>query len=457
MPLVADGLGLVRRLAEATPAERLAYLATLTDMEKAEALYAWELWARQDQLPPGDDWGTWVLLSGRGAGKTRAGAEWVRAHVEDGTYGRLALVAPTAADARDVMVEGDSGVLAISRDWWRPHYEPSKRRLTWPNGAMATLYSADEPERLRGPQHDAAWCDELGSWRYPDAWDMLQFGLRLGPAPRAVVTTTPRPTRLMRRVLEHPRTVQTHATTLDNRAYLAPSFFDAILHTYGGTRLGRQEIMGELLDDVQGALWSLAMLDASHLPADALQPRNGDGPLVQLVRIVVAVDPAVTSGEDADETGIIVAGLGPPPGEPAGPPEHGYVLEDATCRLPPGEWAQRVVGLYHKWEADRVVAEVNNGGDLVEHLLRTVDRSVSYRKVTASRGKRVRAEPVAALYEQGRVHHVGDLSALEDQQRNFVPDVTSEQSPDHVDALVWAMTDLIVARRYRPAAVHRQG
>jgi predicted phage terminase large subunit-like protein len=375
-------------------------------------------------LPPGGDWRVWLLLAGRGFGKTRTLTEWVRDEAESGRRGRLALVAPTVADVRDVLVEGESGILAVSAPGFRPTYEPSKRRLTWPNGALATTYSADEPDRLRGPQHDGAACDEIAAWRYPETWDMLQFGLRLGADPRAVVATTPRPVRLVRELLAAPTTVVTRGTTHENAQNLAPAFLEQIVARYGGTRLGRQEIDAELLDDTPGALWTRKAIDDLRVAAHP-----------DLARVVVAVDPAVTSGEDADQTGIVVAGLGVD--------GHGYVLGDLTCRLSPDGWARRAVNAYHAHRADRLVAEVNNGGELVEATVRTVDRNVSYKAVHASRGKRTRAEPVAALYEQGKVHHVGALPDLEDQMCGYVPDAY-DGSPDRVDALVWALTELVL-------------
>jgi len=388
------------------------------------ARYDWPAVARPNQIAPDGDWRTWLLLAGRGFGKTRTGAEHVRAEVEAGRARRVALVAPTAADARDVMVEGESGILAISPPWCEPRYEPSKRRLTWPNGAIATLYSADEPRRLRGPQHDLAWADELAAWQRPEAWDQLMFGLRLGADPHVVVTTTPRPTRVIRDLISDATTHVTRGSTYDNAANLAEAFLEQIVRKYEGTRLGRQELYAEVLDDVPGALWTRAMLeDAQHT-----------GPVPDLVRVVVAIDPAVTSGEDSDETGIIVAGL-----DTDG---HAYVLADRTCRMSPDGWARRAVTAFDEFEADRIVAEVNNGGDLVEATIRTVRRDVPYLKVHASRGKRIRAEPIAALYEQGRVRHAPGLTALEDQMLTFLPE-GNEGSPDRVDALVWALTELI--------------
>lgn len=440
------GLSAIERLATLPEAEFEAALAGLSCEEMATALYDWSLWARpgeadSGQMEPPGDWTVWLLRSGRGAGKTRVGAEWVRSKAEAGNYGRFALVAPTAADARDTMVEGDSGMLACSPPWFMPRYEPSKRRLTWPNGAVATLYSADEPNRLRGPQHEAAWCDELATWKGEDAWDQLMFGLRLGSHPRVIITSTPRPTKLIKKIAARPDCEQTQASTYSNRAMLAPSFFTSIPERYKGTRLARQEVLGEILEDVPGALWTLEAIDRYAL-RDGLPEVNGR--TLQLGRIVVAVDPAVTSGEDSDETGIVVAAAGPAP-DGGREPAHCYVLEDLTCREAPIGWARRVVAAYHLWKADRVVAEVNNGGDLVGTVLRQVNSSVAYHKVHASRGKRVRAEPVSALYEQGRVHHVGVFADLEEQMRTFVPDYTGG-SPDRVDALVWAVTELLVKR-----------
>jgi phage terminase large subunit-like protein len=391
----------------------------------------WVSIARPNQLPPSGDWRVWLLLAGRGFGKTRTGAEWVIERAGSGQAKRLALVAPTAADARDVMVEGESGILAISPPWFMPLYEPSRRRLTWPNGAIATTYSADEPDRLRGPQHDAAWCDEVGAWRFPEAWDMLMFGLRLGTDPRVVVTTTPRPTKLIRELLGRAGkdVVVTRGSTYENRANLAAAFFDQIVRKYEGTRLGRQELDADVLDDVPGALWSREGIEAvRHQRA------------LDLERIVVAIDPAATSGEDADETGIIVAGK-----DAQG---HGYVLADASGRYAPADWAKTAIALYRAHSADRIVAEVNSGGEMVEATLRMVDPNVPFTSVRASRGKVVRAEPVAALYEQGRVHHVGTFAKLEDQMCSFTTDFDRSRagySPDRVDALVWALTDLLVA------------
>jgi len=390
----------------------------------------WRAIARPNQLPPAGEWRIWMLLAGRGFGKTRTGAEWVCEQAESGRVSRIALVAPTASDAREVMVEGESGVLAVSPSWSRPVYEPSRRRLTWPNGAIGTTYSADEPERFRGPQHDAAWADELGAWRYPESWDLLMFGLRLGKNPRAVVTTTPKPVRLIRELLarEGKDVVVTRGRTEDNRANLAAGFLEQIVGRYAGTRLGRQELDGEMLDDAPGALWNRDAIENTRLKAAP-----------ELRRIVVAIDPAVTSGDEADETGIIVAGV-----DGLG---HGYILEDLSGRFAPIEWARAAIAAYRRHHADRIVGEVNNGGEMIESTLRMVDPNVSFKAVHASRGKVTRAEPVSALYEQNRIHHVGTFPALEDQQCAFTADFDRAKagfSPDRLDALVWALTELVV-------------
>jgi phage terminase large subunit-like protein len=402
-------------------------------VQLADALEtSWPAVARANQLPPsGDWWQVWLLLAGRGFGKTRTLSEWVCEQVASGQASRIALVAATAADARDVLVEGQSGILAVAPPSFRPIYEPSKRRVTWPNGAIATTFSAEEPDRLRGPQHDAAVCDELASWSHPETWDMLQFGLRLGRHPRCLVATTPRPTKLIRELLARERqdVVVTRGSTYENRANLAPGFFDQVIRKYEGTRLGRQELNAELLDDTPGALWSHSIIDAAR---QAAAPPN-------LARIVIAVDPAVTSGEDADETGIVVVGK-----DDRG---HGYVLADASGKYQPIEWAKIAIAAYRAHHADRIVAERNNGGDMVEATIRMVDPNVPVTTVWASRGKVTRAEPVSALYEQGRMHHVGTFPQLEDQMTNFTSDFDRQAagySPDRLDALVWAATELLV-------------
>ena len=416
----------ISSLRELPQRERAALIAQLTDAEAYELLYDWSFWARPSQCEPEGNWFAWLLLAGRGFGKTRVGAEMVRARVESGKARRIAIVARTAADVRDVVVDGQSGIVNCCPPHFRPAWEPSKRRLTWPNGAVATTYSAEEPDSLRGPQHDFAWTDESASWKYPETWDMLMMGLRIGANPQVVVTTTPRPVSIIRDLIRNPDCVVTRGSTYDNRDNLAPKFFRQIIDKYEGTRLGRQELNAELLDDYPGALWQRSNIDATRVSAAP-----------EMRRIVVAIDPATTSAEDSDETGIVVAGLGID--------GHGYILADRSCRMSPDGWARRAVAAYREFKADRIIGEVNNGGDMIETVLRMVERGIPYRAVHASRGKITRAEPVAALYEQSRVHHIGTLDRLEDQMCAMLPDgYAAEGSPDRADAAVWALTELMV-------------
>ncbi|MFN3936638.1 MAG: DNA-packaging protein [Gemmobacter sp.] len=416
------------------------FLAGLSDHALCALPWLFEFWALPHQLPPEGAWKTWVIMGGRGAGKTRAGAEWVRAEVEGsrpedpGRSRRVALVGETIDQVREIMVFGDSGILACSPPDRRPVWEAGRRRLVWPNGAVAQVFSAHEPEALRGPQFDAAWVDELAKWkRAEEAWDMLQFALRLGSHPRQVVTTTPRNVGVLKAILRNPSTVITHAPTAANRAYLAASFLQEVEERYGGSRLGRQELEGVLLEDVAGALWTTAMIEAARAEAPG-----------RLDRVVVAVDPPATGHGRSDECGIVVAGV-----EMRGPPGEwrGYVLEDASVAgASPDGWARAVVAAADRHGADRVVAEVNQGGDMVASVLRQVDAALPLKLVRASRGKAVRAEPVAALYEQGRVRHLRGLGALEDQMcRMAVQGYQGPGSPDRLDALVWALTDLMIA------------
>jgi phage terminase large subunit-like protein len=376
------------------------------------------------------------------------GAEWIRENVcgtsplapPPSGWKRIALVAETAADARDVMVLGDSGILASHPKDFRPEWSPTNRRLRWPNGVEATVFNATEPDQLRGPQHHAAWVDELAKFRYmQETWDQLQFGLRLGEHPQALVTTTPRPLPLIKRLINDPDTVVTRGATLDNQANLATNTVKQLYERYGGTRLGRQELEGEILTDIPGALWNRDIIDAARLRE---VPEN-------LERVYVAVDPAVTNTENSDEHGIVVVGLA----RDAEGYARGYVLEDGSMRGQPEEWARKAVSLYRSWQADKIIAEKNQGGLMVESTLKAVDRSVPVELVTATRGKVVRAEPISALYEQGRVHHCGRFDVLEDQMCLFSVDYVrneSNGSPDRVDALVWGLTkifDKITGRR----------
>lgn len=412
---------------------------------KAELKYHWPFWARPDQLtPPGDKWTTWLILAGRGWGKTRTGAETIRdwacgpTPLARGKCSIIALVAETSADARDVMVEGPAGILACHPKDFRPVYSPANRRLVWPNGARAYLYNAVEPDQLRGPQHDAAWGDEMAKWRYMQAtWDQLQFGLRLGLHPRQIITTTPRPLPLIRRMMNDETVVVTSGATLDNKANLAESTVRYLYERYSGTRLGRQELEGELLEDIPGALWQRSTIDENRRP---------EAP-VEMSRIVVAVDPAVSSEEGSDETGIVCVGVA----KDVDGYNRGYILADKSLRGAPDEWARKAVALYREFNADRIVAEKNQGGEMVEAVIRAVDRNVPVTLVHATRGKLVRAEPVSALYEQGRVHHVGRFDELEDQMCVFAADYDrANGSPDRMDALVWGLSFLfqrMTARR----------
>ena len=391
----------------------------------------WRNQRRPKQVPPDGDWITWLILSGRGWGKTRVGAEWVLENSE--IYGRFVLVGRTAGDMRDIMIEGESGILNVADDAHRPLYEPSKRRLTFPSGAVANLRSADEPETFRGIQAEAIWADELAAWQYPEAWDQMQLGFRLGTQPRQLVTTTPRPTAIIKDLLEDPGTVVTVGSTFENRANLTEAFLHRIVRKYQGTRLERQELHGQILDDLPGALWNYSMFQPGKPP----RRYQGTELVDDYTRVVVAVDPAVTYGPESDETGIIVAGkLG----------DTGYVIEDLSGRFSPGEWAKRVVGAYHQHAADAIVAESNNGGEMVRLTIQREDPSVNVRLVTATKGKRVRAEPISFLYEQGKIFHYKPLPELEEQMCTFLPE--SPTSPDRMDAAVWALTDLMIGPVY---------
>jgi phage terminase large subunit-like protein len=402
-------------------------------LQKARELAAravgadWRSVARPDQLPPDGEWRIWLILAGRGFGKTRAINEWALEQARTYPKSRGALVAATAADARDVLIEGESGILKIAPPDFLPIYSPTRRRLVFPNGSSATHFSADEPNRLRGPQFHWAICDELAAWRFEAAFDNLLLGTRLGIDPRIAIATTPRPVPLIRRLLNDPTCVITRGTTYDNAANLAPAFLDAILSRYAGTRLGQQEIEGTVIESVEGALWQHDWIEAARVMSAP-----------DLLRVVIAVDPAVTSGKASDETGIVAAGAALVDGR-----LHGYILGDHSLKAPPDVWARAVIAAYHAHKADRIIAEVNNGGELVEHTIRTIDANAPITQVRASRGKAARAEPVAALYQQGRVHHVGVFAALEDQMCRWTAE--SGGSPDRVDALVWALHELLIA------------
>lgn len=417
-----------------TKADLATLLADLDDDTAEALLYDWALWARQEQLPPAGAWFCWLILAGRGWGKTRTAAEFIRGEVEAGRAGRVALVAETAADARDVMVEGESGLLAVCPRWNRPKYEPSKRRLTWPNGAIATTYSGEDPEQLRGPQHHLAWADELAKWRYATmAWSNLELGLRLGDNPRVVVATTPRPIPLIRELMADPQTVRptSNLSTSVNRANVSQRFVERVVNRYAGTRLGRQELDAEVLDDTPGALWTLSQIDKGRVRQ-----------VPDLTRIVVGVDPPASAG---GECGIVTGGADAQP--------HGYVLADDSTSGSPAEWAEAVIRAFIANRADLIVAEKNNGGDMVEHTIRSTTVEIDgttvrganlpVKLVWASRGKYTRAEPISVLYgneqQPVRCHHVGAFALLESEMTTFVP---GEDSPNRMDALVWSLTEL---------------
>ena len=420
-------------LRELPDAEVAAALKQLGPEKTEELQHSWEFWARPEQLEPKGNWNVWVALAGRGWGKTRAGAEWVRHRIKKGDK-IVHCVAPTKGDVRRVMVEGDSGLINVC---WKgdksyrgsplglPIWSPTNNTLTWENGAKAVFFSAEDPERLRGPQAYSAWTEELCAWRNAqETWDMLQFGLRLGRRPQVFVTTTPKTTKLIRNILDDDKTTVSTGSTYDNAANLADTFLDAVRKTYEGTRLGRQELYAEILDEASGALWNRTLLASCEVDKDDVPTLN---------RIVVSIDPAVTANAESDMTGIVVAGV-----DVNG---RAYVLEDHTGRYTPQQWASKAVELYREHMADRIVAERNQGGDMVRHTLHTEDETVPVKLVHASRGKMARAEPVSALYEQDKVRHVRGLNDLEDQMVQWEP-LGSTGSPDRLDALVWAITDL---------------
>ncbi|SFK78991.1 Large terminase phage packaging protein [Methylorubrum salsuginis] len=421
--------------------ETTAFLANLPPKYLQALDTDWLHGARCDQLPPPGDWTTWAVIGGRGSGKTRTGAEWVRglAHGDpvftDAAVGRIALIGETFADVRDVMIEGPSGLLGLpSLGHVPPAWQPSRRRLVFDNGAVALAFSAEEPDSLRGPQFGAAWSDEIAKWREAEAaYDMIQFGLRLGKRPRGLVTTTPRPVPLIRRLLSDPRTVVTRSRTADNAENLAPVFLQEVVGRYAGTRLGRQELDGELIEDRPDALWTREGIERA---------RVGAAPVLQ--RIAVAVDPPASSRAGADACGIVAAGLAAD--------GTAYVLADATLeRASPAAWARAALALYHRLEADALVAEVNQGGEMVTAVLAEADANVPVLPVRATRGKMIRAEPVSLLYAQGRVRHVGPLPALEDEMCDFGPGgLSGGGSPDRLDALVWAITHLMLAPSFEP-------
>jgi phage terminase large subunit-like protein len=421
MSLVEPDLSVWDALIQSGEADK--WLDSLSEAQLNTLPYDWDFWARPKQLPPPGAWFVWLVLAGRGFGKTRAGAEWIRLLVESGQVERIALVGATAADVRDVMVEGHSGLLSVFPPDKRPKYEPSKRRVTFHNGAVATTFSADKPDRLRGPNHEAAWADELAAWRYPESWDMLQLGVRLGATPQIMVTTTPKPTAVIKGLVADPDTVTTTGSTYENRINLSAKFLERITARYAGTRMGRQELWAEILDEVEGALWTYHLIDATRVARYPLDEAGKQGDILeQLQRIVVGVDPSASA---------MMTGQA-----------EGYVVDYYSMRCSPAEWARAAVQAYHDHDANLVVAEGNQGGEMVRHTIHSIDPTVQVQIVHAAHGKQARAEPVSALYEQGKVHHIGTMGDLEDQMCSWVPG--TGESPDRLDALVWALTELVV-------------
>ena len=420
-------------------ADRARTLAALTEREGAELLYDWEFWGRPEQKPPPGDWIYWLILAGRGAGKTRSGAEAVRQWIKNFPF--VNLIGPTHDDVRDVMVLGESGLMAICPHPERPQFSRTSSRLIWPNGAVSQLFSAEEPDRLRGKQHMKLWLDEVAAWNYPDAFEQALLGLRLGVKPQAVITTTPRPNKLIKQLVDDENAIVTRGSTFDNSHHLADAFLKRITARYQGRMIGRQELFAEIVEEAPGALWTRALIERQRLAASASAAHYS--------QIVIGVDPPAKSGASADECGIVVVGKTPEGAI--------HVIADLTSQgETPGEWAARVAAAFRRFKANRVVAEINNGGEMVVEVLRQSDANLPVRKVTATRGKFLRAEPVATAYERGIVHHLGDFPKLEDQLCSLTPDFdarVSGFSPDRADALVWAIADLIAPERAGPQAL----
>lgn len=419
-------------LAKLEEAEREKFLTLFQDKELGALFSDWMFDARGDQIEPLGEWFIWLILCGRGWGKTWTGANWIIERHRLGIFKNSAIVAATAGDLRRSCIEGPSGVLALAPTYFKPEYKPSHSKLIWPNGSVTNLYTSEKPDRLRGPNHDGAWCDEIASWRYVnDAWDNLIFTLRFGDNPQILGTTTPRPTPFMKALIKRAGVHITKGSTYDNKTNLAKTYLNEIEQQYGGTRLGRQEIEGILLDDVQGALWNYLLLDEGRVKEDEVP---------DLIQTVVGVDPSTTGGEKSDEAGIVVGGKSRE--------KHGYLLADYSLRGSPNQWAKRAVMAYYDHGASHIVAEKNQGGEMVREVINNYDPSVPVKLVHASKGKIARAEPVSLLYEQGKIHHVGVFSQLEDQLCTYVPG-ESKKSPDRLDAVVYVFSDLLVKSRGR--------
>lgn len=436
MPILGtpeDTRSVAEVIATLAPDERAEILQKLTPDQTEELRHDWTFWGRPTQQEPQEHYFCWLCLAGRGWGKTKTGAMWVRRRVERARDRkspiRIALVAETAADARDVMVEGDSGILASSHPDFTPIYQPSRRRVIWPDGSIAQTFSGDEPGQLRGPQFHYAWVDELAKYTYPDdTWDNLEFGLRLGDEPQVIVTTTPRPIPIVVTLYDDPLTVVTAGSSYENIGNLAPTYIKRVIQKYEGTRLGQQEIHAQILRDVPGALWTMEMIQGT---------RVNPGEVPKMTRFSVGVDPAMSSEDSANETGIVVVGLGEN--------GHGYVFRDASGVYSPYKWAQRACKEYHHWGATRVVGESNNGGDLVGINVHSYDPTVKFRKVFAEQSKGKRAEPIALLWEQGKMHMVGNYPEMESQMTlTTVDEYLGPGSPDRMDAMVWAARDIML-------------
>lgn len=419
------------RFAELSTKQQATVVEQLSEDELIDLLFDWHSWARPEQVTPTKPYDIWAIIAGRGFGKSRTGAEWTIEQARLANYPRAALVGSTISDVRDVMIEGESGILASSHPRFRPTYSPSRRhRLEWPNGFLAFGYSAEEPDRLRGPQHGGAWCDEIAAWRYWETYDQLEYGLRLGNDPKTCITTTPKPRKELIELLKEPTTIVTKGSTLDNSLNLPKKFLKRIVDKYAGTRIGQQEIYAELLDEWEGALWRRAWIDDYRVRPD----REGKLHVPDYVLIVVGVDPAVTSKKTSDETGIIAVALGKD--------NRYYVLDDKSLIDSPENWARISVNLVNDLNGDYIVAEVNNGGDLVETVINMHNPDFKVRKVWASKGKTVRAEPITMLYEQGKVSHVGYFADLESEMCTWDPSDSKAPSPNRIDALVWALKNL---------------
>jgi phage terminase large subunit-like protein len=446
------------QIAELPPEERKRFLSLLSPDAQALLKFDWSFWARPEQIAPLGDWRTWLILAGRGFGKTRSGAEWVRDELESGKHMQAGVIGATKESTRKIQVEGPSGILEVCPPHFRPIYEPSNTRLVFPNGAICHLYTAEEPEKLRGPNLGIFWADEICAWGTPQqaksVYDMMSLCLRItgpkGDSPREVITTTPKPMPLLREIMKSPGTIITSGSIFDNAASLDAATLKFYVEKFKGTRLARQELYGEVLDAFEGALWTPEMLDRNRRVAPdfkIIRAENSgaaclldtsNGQRLYFKRIVVAIDPAGTANRKSNQTGIVVAALGED--------EDGYILQDLSGIYSPETWARKAIDAYHDWGADRVLAEQNYGGDMVASTLRAVDRSVPVKLLVASRGKRVRAEPVAALDEQNRIHHVGQFPKMEDQMVTWDPMGTGD-SPDVMDARVWAITDLMLKRK----------